>query len=272
MRRIVLVTAAFAITSVLATHAFGQSMTQTLPQQGSPPPQQYSPPPQPQSSSPDNAGNTLQIAPQDQPTPSPYYNAAGALAGALATYLNQNANRPAPPPQAPIPPAVAPPPATNEASSGLAMQGQPVLPAEFRGCWQGTVVGLDSNDRLPGAHKVGYWTPKTYRLCYRRRGDGPFQLTFSRMGVEANDSISNAHGTVVALSTDGHDYAKMRSRLAFDEYSRDEGAAVPVDETTMLDCRISGDQMRVSANVYGTRDGEPWFRARWHAEFAQVPE
>jgi len=270
-RRIVSLTTAFAIFAIFATHAFGQSMTQTLPQQGSQP-QQYSPPPQPQSAPQDNnGGNTLQIAPQEQPTPNGEYNAAGALAGALATYLNQNANRPAPPPRAPIPPAVAPPPPTEEASTGLATQGQPVLPAEFRGCWQGTVVGLDSNDQLSD-HRVGYWTPKSYRLCYRRRGSGPFQLTFSRMGVERNESISNAHGTVIALSTDGHDYAKMRSRLAFDEYSRRDGGSFPVDETTTLDCRINGDQMRVSANVYGTRDGEPWFRARWHAEFAQVPE
>jgi hypothetical protein len=30
--------------------------------------------------------------------------------------------------------------------------------------------------------------------------------------------------------------------------------------------------MTVSAGVYGTRDGEPWFKARWHADFRHVPE
>jgi hypothetical protein len=30
--------------------------------------------------------------------------------------------------------------------------------------------------------------------------------------------------------------------------------------------------MRVSADVYGTRDGEPWFRAHWRANFRHSVE
>jgi hypothetical protein len=64
----------------------------------------------------------------------------------------------------------------------------------------------------------------------------------------------------------------MRSRLYFDEYkTRADGlspsATFAVDETTNLDCRIGGDDMKVNADVYGTRDGEPWFRAHWRADF-----
>ncbi len=133
---------------------------------------------------------------------------------------------------------------------------------------------LDWIKRLPGAHKVGYWTPKTYRLCYRRVGQGPFDLTFTETGVEASDKIIAPHGVVVPVSTDGREYATMQSTLQFDEYQADHyapGARFTVDERTSLNCKIVGDAMLVSADVFGMRDGEPWFQAGWHARFNQVP-
>ena len=59
--------------------------------------------------------------------------------------------------------------------------------------------------------------------------------------------------------------------MNFDEYkTRPDGGLSPtfaVDETTNLACRIAGDDMMVNADVYGTRDGEPWFTAHWRADF-----
>ncbi|HXW83279.1 MAG TPA: hypothetical protein VEJ86_02665 [Candidatus Binataceae bacterium] len=253
-----------------AVPAFTQQMMQPAPQQGYVP-APASPPAAPPAN-PGDAGNTLQLAPQSEPTPNPYYNAGAAIAGALNAFVNQQ-NQPPPLP----PPPAAPPPTPSEQPppSGLALQSQPVLPTVFRGCWQGVVENVDSITPL-GAHKLGYWTPKTYRLCYRRVGGGPFQLTFSHTGIEPNEQIMNPQGQVIALATDGRDYAKMRSDLHFDEYARHatyEGETFQVDETTTLDCQIRrGDQMEVSARVYGTRDGEPWFKAQWHADFAPAPD
>ena len=87
-----------------------------------------------------------------------------------------------PPTPAPLP--VTPPP---EAPPSYQIQ-QPVLPAIFRGCWQGKVEFVDSIQRMPGAPKTGVWTPKTYRLCYQRYGDGPFQLTFTEAGIDRGNT------------------------------------------------------------------------------------
>jgi len=152
----------------------------------------------------------------------------------------------------------------------MTAQTLPALPAVFRGCWNGQVNQLDWIRREPGAHKIGFWTPKTYRLCYKRVGDRPFTLTFTETGVTASEKIINPRGKVTAVTTDGRAYAAMRSRLDFDEYkTRGDGLSptFAVDETTNLDCRIAGDEMMVNADVYGTRDGEPWFRAHWRADF-----
>jgi len=177
--------------------------------------------------------------------------------------------------QTAAPAAPTPAPRPRMAPVAPPLQVTATLPAVFRGCWKGQVNELDSIQRLPGAHKVGFWTPKTYRLCYRRVGGGPFTLTFSETGVTPTEKIINVHGEVVALSTDGRAFAKMRSNLHFDEYHVDRdlrGTTFAVDEITMLDCRIKNDQMFVSAEVHGTRDGEPWFRAYWHAGFRPVPQ
>ena len=227
-------------------------------------------------------GGTLQIAPAPAATPSttqqvapapqtldPAVAAAAAAAAALNALLVAQPT-PGAPPKAVIPTPGPPPP-----SSPVTSQAEPRLPQVFRGCWEGEVVIVDELERLPGAHKVGYWTPKTYRLCYQRIGEGPFHLTFSETGVVPNEQIKNARGRVDALATDGRAYAKMRSDLRFEENHIEpglRGSTFAVDEDTMLDCRIRDDAMGVSAEVYGTRDGEPWFKARWHADFRHVPE
>ena len=155
-------------------------------------------------------------------------------------------------------------------------RGQSVLPAVFRGCWQGRVEYLDSLKRLPGGAKLGFWTPKTYRLCYRRIGDGPFVLTFSEAGIEQNDRITNAEGRMTLLSSDGRHYASMRSDLDFNEYGTHASFfgsnTFAVHEVTQLDCRIEPDGMHVRGNVTGWRDGAPWFNARWHTVFSHEGE
>jgi len=221
-------------------------------------------------------GSTLQIEPAPSAAATPAQAVAPAYqdpaTAAIAAAVN-SLRAAQPQPVISPPPTSVPTPAPLKPS--FTVQSTAVLPAVFRGCWQGQVAMVDYLERLPGAHRVGYWTPKTYRLCYKRVGNGPFQLTFSETGIVPDERIVNAQGHVEALATDGRAYAKMRSTLHFDEYHVDpdlRGTTFAVDEATMLDCRISGDAMAVSASVSGTRDGAPWFKARWHADFRPVPE
>jgi hypothetical protein len=152
----------------------------------------------------------------------------------------------------------------------------PPLPAIFRGCWQGRVDFIDTIQRLPGGARVGPWTPKTYRLCYRRTGNGPFELTFTEAGIARSNKITNATGKMDVVSTDGRTYAAMRSLLHFDEYRLPSdpsgGRTFPVDELTQLQCNIEPDGMHVTGNVYGERNGTPWFRASWHAIFVHTAD
>ncbi len=239
--RILICALACALASIANRSARAQTILEVPgpAQQGQPHlPSRQAPPPASPPYAPDN-GDTIQLLPQlAWPAPAPAQ------------------------PQAVAPPAPAPP--MNVAP----MTAQ--LPAVFRGCWQGQVNQLDWIRREPGAHKIGFWTPKTYRLCYKRVGDRPFTLTFTETGVAPSEKIINPHGNVVPISTDGREYAAMRSRLYFDEYKTHADGWSPtfaVDETTNLDCRIAGEDMTVNADVYGTRDGAPWFRAHWRADF-----
>ncbi|MGA7869793.1 MAG: hypothetical protein WCA22_02740 [Candidatus Binatus sp.] len=201
------------------------------------------------------------VPPRQAPPPSAPYEPDNGDTIQLLPQLS----RPAPAQPQPVPP---PPPPVNAAP--MTAQAAPALPAVFRGCWDGQVNQLDWIQREPGAHKIGFWTPKTYQLCYKQVGSQPFMLTFTEIGVAPSEKIINPHGSVVPIATDGRAYATMRSRLHFDEYRTRADAFSPtfaVDETTNLDCRIAGADMVVSADVFGTRDGEPWFRAHWRADF-----
>jgi hypothetical protein len=229
-------------------------------------------------------------APQQQPgfnppprTPSPYsnYNPTEELP------QQQPPATPMPPPPMPQPynpgpqyipipvpvpvPMYTPPPPPPSFNPS---QTAPQLPEVFRGCWEGTVEYLDSNRPVPGGHKVGYWTPKTYRLCYKRVGDGPYQLTFGETAVVASEKIKYSRGRVDVLSTDGRSFARLRAFLHFDEYYPHErrGSTFAVDEVTNLDCSISANQMTVRATVKGRREDEPWFDATWHTTFIHVPQ
>jgi len=188
-----------------------------------------------------------QISPQLPPTPSSAYQPP--------VYQSQ--------PQPTLPPA-------------QVYRSQPVLPAVFRGCWEGRVDSLDSLERLPGGAKLGFWTPKTYRLCYRRIGSGPFVLTLTEAGIEHNDRITNAEGRMTLLSSDGHRYASMRSDLDFDEYRTQASifgsSTFAVHEVADLNCRIEADGMHVDGVVTGWRNETPWFRARWHTVFVHQGE
>ena len=175
---------------------------------------------------------------------------------------------PPPPPLPPLPPPLPPPPPTSM------LRSQPILPAVFRGCWDGRVEYLDSIERMFGAPKVGVWTPKTYRICYQRVGNGPFELTFSQVGVDPNTKIISPTGRMDLISTDGRDAARMRALLHFDEFYAHRHLGTPtfgVDEEAILDCDIHGTgAMLVRGQVFGRRDGSPWFRANWHAVFSRV--
>ena len=174
------------------------------------------------------------------------------------------------------PPAPAPPPSPAYQPAPPPYHPEPVLPAIFRGCWQGRVDYLDSIERLPGGAPLGSWTPKTYRLCYRRTGDGPFELTFTEAGVARNRRITNAAGKMELKSTDGRTYAAMRALLHFDEYKMGAGyfagSTFPVDELTQLQCNIGPGGMGVAGQVYGEHGGAPWFKATWHATFLRTAD
>jgi hypothetical protein len=188
---------------------------------------------------------------------------------APAPEVAPGAQLPPPPPPAPMPLLLPPPP-----PPASMLHTQPVLPAIFRGCWDGRVQYLDSIQRMYGAPKLGYWTPKTYRICYRRVGNGPFELTFSQVGVQPDAKITNPTGAMDLISTDSRDAARMRAQLHFDEYYPHRhfgGQTFAVDEETILDCSIQGNgEMMVHGMVFGRRDSHPWFRGSWHAMFTRV--
>ena len=219
-----------------------------------------------------SAQDMMQGQPPIVPAPQHTYAPAPPPSNREMQIPQQAPQQPWTPPPTPVP-APPPPPPPPQIRVPL-IAPQPVLPPVFRGCWQGTVENVDSITRAPGGHKLGYWTPKVYRLCYKRVGDGPYQLTFGETDVVATEKIKYSKGTVEIKQTDGRSYAELRAFLHFDEYRKGPNPdrdTFAVDEVTMLECKIDGDQMRVIADVDGRREDVPWFHAHWRTTFIRVP-
>jgi len=112
--------------------------------------------------------------------------------------------------------------------------------------------------------------PVTETFQVKFRGAPPVPLA----GVVATEKIKYSKGTVEIKQTDGRSYAELRAVLHFDEYragANFNSDTFSVDEVTVLECKIDGDQMQVIADVNGRREDEPWFRAHWRTTFIRAP-
>jgi hypothetical protein len=151
------------------------------------------------------------------------------------------------------------------------------LPRVFQGCWQGQVTHPDWLRALNG-QPPGLWITKTYRLCYRRVGQGPFVPTLATADVDSNskpfDVVSGVRSTLRVLRTDGHSNATLRAFLHFDQPDVEFGilpGTATVDELTEMTGRLDKDVIRVQGEVYAEWNQSPWCIITWHADFLRAP-
>lgn len=151
-----------------------------------------------------------------------------------------------------------------------------ILPRTFQGCWQGTVAQPDYDRSIP-PFTMGDWMSETYRLCYVRHGDGPFELTFSSLSMDPTAAetegihIDDFRGKVEVVSNDGADRATLRARMHF----RQKQSVLlgllsqqSVSEAIVnMQCRLTNGAMQVQAQFLQTCDGRPCFEGRWHQTF-----
>ncbi len=152
------------------------------------------------------------------------------------------------------------------------------LPKVFQGCWQAQVTHLDSL-RVLGRQPPNLWITKTYRFCYRRVGQGPFEPTLATAGVDSNSApfgmVSSVQSTLRVLRTDGRSSATLRAFLEFNQTDVElgilAGTAAAVDELTEMTGRLDGDVMHIQAKVYAEWNRSPWCIITWHADFVHAP-
>jgi hypothetical protein len=151
------------------------------------------------------------------------------------------------------------------------------LPQVFRGCWTGTVPGIDSLQPL--SPDIGYtiWLTKIYTLCYKQVGyNGKWQLTFAEGTVENRREVTDQRSTIKVKSVIDSNHVELTAYLHFRSrpFANFWGAArgSTVDELTHLKCRIipGRDLMAVSAVVFVEHDGEPDANITWHTNFSRT--
>ncbi|HEY9157514.1 hypothetical protein [Candidatus Binatus sp.] len=181
-------------------------------------------------------------------------------------------------------------PTVAPAASGQSTLEIPQVPKEFEGCWEGTVSEPDSWQVLDGL-RFGGWIPRTFRLCFRRTGDGPFTITFhdSKLDTgyasERGYKVSNYDEQTEVVSTDGknqillHSVSKMDERIRIRILRFIPGPTVTVTIAKTSDNRCvlvdEGETMNVESSAvdrcsgspsHGC-NGQPWIQSTWHAQF-----
>ncbi len=154
----------------------------------------------------------------------------------------------------------------------------PQVPIGFEGCWEGTVSVPDSWQLLEGP-SLGGWISRTFRLCFRRTGNGPFTVTIDTRF--ASERISNYQEQTKVVSTDGRNQALLHSAASMDELGRSlgffPGRAATITASSDLRCVLVDEDKtmnvetsevdRCSALPSAGCFGQPWVKATWHAQF-----
>ena len=132
--------------------------------------------------------------------------------------------------------------------------------------------------RVLGRQPPNLWITKTYRFCYRRVAQGPFEPTLATAGVDSNSVpfgvVSSVQSTLRVLRTDGRSSATLRAFLEFNQTDVELGilaGTAAVDELTEMTGRLDGDVMHIQAKVYAEWNRSPWCIITWHADFVHAP-
>ena len=182
---------------------------------------------------------------------------------AAATYAGDviHSQQPAPAPGGEATPSAQPP-----IAPGSQLLEIPV-PEVFRGCWQGTVTTLDSRTRLSSWLPLSVWLPKSYKMCFVKRGADRWQLTYSSSRADTGSlPVVQWAQALRVIRIAGPDLLYVEAKLRLIDGS------IIKDETSTIRLRIeAGGTMHAEAAVIIDWDGSPWMAVTWHTVFDQVP-
>jgi hypothetical protein len=152
-----------------------------------------------------------------------------------------------------------------------------ILPPSYIGCWRGVVAKPDSIQNLNGCLD-GPFVPELYTLCYRKKLNGKFELTFGGVqmdtDVPAEYQIGAPSSIVEVLSSDGTARVTLRSLIHFDqnEVAASSDSKWSMDEKTDMACEIKNGTMEVNASYTQTSDGTDCFKGTWHTRLRRFDD
>jgi hypothetical protein len=130
-----------------------------------------------------------------------------------------------------------------------------VLPQAFYGCWRGTSLPSDSSQYLGGC-PPGYEVPETQELCFRKVGEGGFEIT----SQSASSSLPNFRDRTELVSSQGDSRVDLRDIGTYDMPGLFTFSRVGFNGASR--CDLSGDKETLACE--GTTvfrcNGLPWYR------------
>ena len=164
---------------------------------------------------------------------------------------------------------------------------EPVMPANFIGCWEGSAGAWDEFTRLPTANPMGYniGVPGKIRFCYRNNAievpEAEVYISPAKrvldlaLNLGLNYNTATAHGINTDIFSISPTMIHARTNLTVVIRAHlllivpVDALSEPVidDETVTLETQ---NVTKVSARQVLMIDGKPQYSATWHAYFNRV--
>lgn len=139
------------------------------------------------------------------------------------------------------------------------------IPQAFFGCWRGTSRPSDSARYLGGCPQA-YEIPETQELCFRRVGDGGFEIAFQ----SASSELPNFRDHTDLISSQGDSRVDLSDVGSYDMPGLLSSDSVAFSGSSRCDLSTDKESLACRGSTLFRCDGVPWYQTTGHLVMRRV--
>jgi hypothetical protein len=140
------------------------------------------------------------------------------------------------------------------------------IPQAFFGCWRGISLPSDSAQYLGGCGQA-YEIPETQELCFRRIGEGDFEIAFQ----SASSALANFHDHAELISSQGDRRVNLSDAGSYDLPGLFSSDSVAFNGSSRCDLSKDKESLSCRGTSLFRCNGQPWYRTTGRVVMRRLP-
>ncbi|HZY59190.1 MAG TPA: hypothetical protein VFE56_05475 [Candidatus Binataceae bacterium] len=140
------------------------------------------------------------------------------------------------------------------------------IPQAFFGCWRGTSLPSDSAQYLGGCGQA-YEIPETQELCFRRVGDGGFEI----VSQSASSALANFRDHAELISSQGDRRVNLSDAGSYDLPGLFSSDSVAFSGSSRCDLSKDKESLSCRGTSLFRCNGRPWYRTTGRVVMRRLP-